>query len=370
MSTKKNRRDSFNFFNPRWSEAVPGLAAAVWTRKDASWFSGPYERIADMLLWVVRERDGRPIMACFRPRIDPKVAVAMVDPSTRVGAWDLSLRACPGAIAAGEHLACAVADLFVRQWTRAAVGSFAAPSAYVGYGGRIRVRRTPELAERVGDEATEVAIGEAWDKVPTLARDPEHRSGGQVFLYPAKFVSSDSMAPAVHPETMESRPSEGVLSAPGWVRRDGGWVPAAPAGRGIMFASTRALAGLEVENPAFAIYKEFGLVDKKTRRDDFAAVEAAASRLADPVEFTAADRMSLTSAMWKRLARRTKFTPNDLLDALLHPQRPLVASTYPRVASFRDADLAEAAGRGWAFDFSEGRVAAAVVDDAVAVAAR
>lgn len=359
MSSKKNRRDSFSFLDPRWAEAVPGLAAAVWTHKFAPWFSGPYERIDDLRLWVVREREGRPIMACFRPRVDRSVAVATVDRSTLVAAWDLSLRDGDGAIRPdADSQAYAVAGMFEGRWPRAAADRFPVPAAYVGYASRVRVRNTPEFAERLPEGASAADVSAAWDRVP-VRYDPVGGKGrNHLNLYPAKFVSGDAHAPDVHPETLEPRPHPAVVSAPGWVLRNGGWAPAAPAGRGIMYVDVARIAGVEVENPAWQVYKEFGLLAADARRDDREAIDAAAARLADPREFTVKERNDLVPFIGKRAPRRVKFTNGDLLAALLNPHRPLTATTWPRVASFPVAALGEAEGRGWEFDLT-GRGAAA-----------
>ena len=196
-----------------------------------------------------------------------------------------------------------------------------------------------------GDDPTPDQIRKAWREVPTILRSPDRSTR---LLYPAALVASDSPhGHPFHPETLDPAPAPEAEAAPGWFRGADGWKPRVPLGGMMVYAATGPLGGVEAANPAFAVFKEHGLLRPGDSRDDRAGIDAAAARLADDREFLAKDRLALCEAMRMRLPRRVKFTTADLMEALLNPRRPIVASTHPRLASFPEAGLGTAARRGW-----------------------
>ncbi|AMV40934.1 hypothetical protein [Planctomyces sp. SH-PL62] len=355
MSSKsKNRRNAFDFSDPRWADHAAGRAAAAWTRWDAPYFGGPFDRAADLRLWLVREAGGRPILACLRPRVDPAAGVVALGADGVAGAWDLALEdGSPADLHADgsptADLARRVADLFLRQWPSAPAAPPPVPETYLAYRGRVPVRMTAEFAERLardcGGDPTPDRVREAWAGVPTLVRSPDRSTR---WLYPARFLASDSPhGYAAHPETLEPAPAPDAEAAPGWVRTARGWAPHVPLGGAEVYAATGRLGGLEAANPALAVYRGHGLLGRRDSLDDRARVDAAAARLADDAEFAPGDRLALCEAMRARLSRRVKYTLGDLTAALLNPRRPVAASTHPRVVAFPEADLASLARRGW-----------------------
>lgn len=353
MSKKlRDRSRIADFSHPRWPDHAGGLAAAVWTRWDAPWFGGPFDRADDLRLWLVREAAGRPILACFRPRVDPAAGVVAIADDGIRGAWDLAARdGSPADVRADDAplagLARQVADLVVRQWPSASHSPPPVPATYLAYPGRIPIRRTAEFAERLarasGDDPTPAR--RAWQEVPTRFRAPD---GSLRFLYPAALVAADSpRGYPFHPETLDPAPDLDAETSPGWIRTGSVWAPHVPLGGAMIYAATGRLAGLESMNPAFAVYKEHGLLGTRDGLGDRGRLDAAAARLADDREFSPRDRLDLCAALRKRLSRRVKYTPADLMAGLLQPHRPIVASTHPRLASFAESELAGLDRRGW-----------------------
>jgi len=357
MSSKRNRkRNALDFFNPRWADAVGGTAAALWTRRDGVWFRGPYERVADLFLWTVRDAGGRPVLSCYAPLADRSTGVVRVGPERLRGVWDLGAgRGEPGAlVGSADGLACEVADLLVRQWPASGVCPPPVPATFVGYGHRLPVVRTPEFAARLaeshGDDPTPDQFRACWEGVPRFVKTAEREN---LYLYPSRFVCPDGPAPfAFHPITMEPAPSEDAEAAPGWAKLGGRWVPTLPPGGGEVYASTAALAGVETANPAVAVLKEHGILDRKVGAADEAAIAAAVERLRDQDEFLPKDRLLLCEAVRSRMSRRVKYTLEDLMAALLNPLRPIRSSVQPRVAAFPASDLEGLAARGWDLDLT------------------
>ncbi|MDG3008304.1 hypothetical protein [Paludisphaera mucosa] len=323
----------FRFTDPSWFEKAAGRAAAVWTRWDAPRFGGPFERAADLRLWLVREAGGRPILACLQPRVDDAGVVALGADDVQ-GAWDLSLRdRSPASLRADDSplgdLARRVADMIARRRPSAPAAAPPIPRTYLGYAARVRPRRSAEFAARLarafGGDPAPSQVREAWEGVPAVLRIPGRRDR---FLYPVEYLSSSA---------------EG---APGAIDVEGGR-PLRPPGGAAVYAATARLGGLEAPNPALEIYKRFGLLGPRDRRDDRARVDAAAARLADAAEFTPGDRLALCEAMRGRLSALVAYAPADLMAALLDPLRPIVASTQPRPAWFPAAELENLHRRGW-----------------------
>lgn len=350
---RTNRIDLIDFPSPRAGRPDAGRAAALWTRWDAPYFGGPYDRVADLRLWLVRECRGRPTLSCLRPRVDPAAGVAAIEDDGLLGSWDLDPRGGPPtSLLAVEpplaDLARSVARMVARQWASAPAEGLPLPATFAGFSRRIPARRTAEfdaaLARGYGDAPSSDHVRLAWERIPARFRSPD---GSTRLLYPAAFVASDSPhGYASHPETLDPAPDPAAESAAGWMRSGSGWLPRVPAGS-IVYAATARLGGLEAANPAFHVYKELGLLRRGARAEDRAEVDAASARLADSREFAPRDRLELCEAMRRRLSPRVKFTPDDLTTALLHPRRPVVASTHPRLVAFKESELAAPARRGW-----------------------
>lgn len=357
MRARKQRTtEDFSFFNPEWRSRVAGLAASVWTAAGSLHLPGRYVRLSDTLLWTLDSRGARPILACRRPRIEPYAATAVVPDYAAGSVWDLSDRetlaeTSPGTL---DHLAAGVANLLLAAWPKAAADVFRVPHAYVGYVRRVPLRKTRALAERIGDDDSGAALSEAWERVPTVLREP---GGATRFLYPAAFVSGVGFrAGDVHPETGEARPESGP--AAGWTSFGGDLIPEAPE-HGVMFGDFKAVCGATYANQAMQAYKKFAMLPPKTHEDDAAVAEAVA--LFEGFDPTA--RLTLAEDLRSRLPRRVKFTQADLMDALANPRKPVVASTFPRVVSFAAEELDAPFAAGWSF----GVGASAAVDARVAV---